>query len=106
MDVAGQGPQRRDVDDHGLMGERTGLVGAVELVDADQEGGEGLARPGGRGDERVLPRPDRRPARGLWLGRPVGKPLLEPRAHCRMKPSQHLFPNRQNRHVRHHPRGV
>ena len=36
-----------------------------ELVNAGQEGGEGFSRAGWRGDQRVLPRPDRRPGLSL-----------------------------------------
>jgi len=57
----------------------------VQGVDGGEESGEGLARAGGRADQRVLAGDDRRPAPGLGLGWSIGKPPLEPHPHRRME---------------------
>jgi hypothetical protein len=59
--------------------------GAVEAIDADQEGRERLARAGGRRDQRVLAGRDQRPAGRLRCGRSLWKALVEPAAHGRVK---------------------
>ena len=51
----------------------------------DEEAGERLARAGGRGDQRVVPGRDVRPALRLGLGGAVGEAAPEPRAHGRME---------------------
>ena len=61
-------------------------VGVVERVDRGEEPRERLARAGRGADQRVLAGQDRRPAAGLGLGRPVGKPTLKPDPDGRMKP--------------------
>ncbi len=103
-DVDGQRLQRRDVHhlrpgggcsclvgrpaslEAGLGGR---LVRLVDPVDADQEGGESLARPRGRGDQRVPARRDLGPARSLRLGRPGGEPPGEPGPHGRVERFEH-----------------
>ena len=57
VDVGGQGPERRDVDDPG-SGRLFGGSGAVGLgpvggIDGHQEAGQRLAGAGGRGDQHV-----------------------------------------------------
>jgi hypothetical protein len=53
VDVDGQGPERRNVDDPGSCSFRrrrslvAGDLGPVGGIDGDQEAGEGLAGPGG-----------------------------------------------------------
>ena len=59
-----------------LLGRRRG----DQPVDAPEERGERLARPGRRQDQRVLARRDRRPALLLGRGR-RGERRLEPRPH-------------------------
>ena len=44
LDVVGQGPQRRDVDDVGLIAQLSGQGQAQEPVEAGQERGQRLAR--------------------------------------------------------------
>lgn len=68
-DVVGQRFQRRDIDY--LGGIRQLAAGGQPLhhqgIDGGEEGGQGLARTGGRGDQGRKPLADRRP--GLDLGR-------------------------------------
>ncbi len=75
-DVDGQRLQRRHVDDaRHAVDLLAALVRAVEAVDAHEEGGERLARTGGRGDERVAPGGDVRPRlllRARWGPRGSG----------------------------------
>ena len=70
LDVVGQGLERRDVQDAhvaglALLGRRARVLG--EAVERVQEGGQGLATPRGRVDERVLASRDGRPALRLGL---------------------------------------
>ena len=65
LDVDGEGPQRRDVEDPGAGVAVGGRRLGHQAVDAPQEGGEGLARAGGGQDQRVAPAGDGRPALGL-----------------------------------------
>ncbi len=60
LDVVREGLQGRDVQDLRLVGKAFSL--AKERVDCREEGGERLARPGGRSDQGVEPGADRRPA--------------------------------------------
>lgn len=68
-DVVGQRFQRRDIDHLGSI--RQLAAGGQPLhhqgIDGGEEGGQGLARTGGRGDQGRKPLADRRP--GLDLGR-------------------------------------
>ncbi len=82
LDVGGESLQGRHVDDLGAV-VRAGLVRrgtAQQAIDRDEERGERLARAGGRGDQRVAARGDRRPARGLGLRRAQREAPLEPGA--------------------------
>ena len=66
LDVVAEGAQRRHVEHRGATGrERAG----GELVQGPEEGGEGLTRPGRRGDQDVLAGSDARPGERLDLGR-------------------------------------
>ena len=68
LDVVGQRLERRDVDEARVavvVGQRIG----GQAVDAPEEGGERLARAGGRGDQRVRPGGDGRPGLRLHGGR-------------------------------------
>ena len=65
LDVDGQGPQRRDVEQPGAVLAVVGRRRRHQPVDAPQEGGERLARAGGGQDQRVVARRDGRPALGL-----------------------------------------
>ena len=67
----------------GLL-EFAGFGLADKLVDADEEGGEGLAGAGGGGDERRLAGVDAGPAPGLGVGG-VRETALEPGAHDRVE---------------------
>jgi hypothetical protein len=79
MNVVRKGFQRRDIDDLRLVLESVLDALAHEAIDGAQEGGQGLARAGRRGNENVTAGLDRRPGFGLgWGGR--GKALFEPRA--------------------------
>ena len=72
LHVVGQRLERRDVQDPDVAGfgprAARGWV-AGQAVEAPQEGGEGLAAPGRRVDERVAPGRDRGPAPRLRVGR-------------------------------------
>ena len=86
VDVVGQGLERGDVDDPGLVGELAlPLRIADQTIDADQEGGQRLSGAGGSGDQGVAAPGDGRPARGLGLGRSTGKTSLEPGANDGME---------------------
>ena len=88
-DVDRERLQRRDVDDpRGACDLVALLVGAVEAVDADEEAAEGLARSGGRGDQRVVAGRDVRPALGLGRGGPLGEAPPEPLRDGRVEPGQ------------------
>ena len=61
-DVDRERLERRHVDDaRDAVDLLAAFVRAVQAVDAHEEAGEGLARPGGRGDQRVVPGRDLRP---------------------------------------------
>ena len=80
LDVVGQGLERGDVEDPDVAGlaalrRRAWVLG--EAVDRVEEGGQGLATPRGRVDERVLAAGDGGPALGLGLGRRL-ETRLEP----------------------------
>ncbi len=83
VDVAGQRLERRHVHHVDGVGQRGARPGPEQAVDADEEGGQRLARAGGRGDQDVAPRRDERPALDLRRHRPVrkapGEPLLDDR---------------------------
>ena len=63
-----EGLERRDVDDAGDGFEFLLLAAADELVDPDQEGGQGLAGSGWGRDEGVAAGADDRPGGGLGVG--------------------------------------
>ncbi len=88
-DVNRQRLERRDV--HHLGGALDGLPALgrpVQLVDADEEAGQGLARAGGGRDERVVAGRHLWPAEFLGWRRPVRKPSLEPCPHGRVEAGQ------------------
>ena len=62
LDVVGEGFERGDVEDLRGGGEGSGDGLAEELVDADEEGGQGFAGAGGGGDEGGLAGEDGGPA--------------------------------------------
>jgi len=64
-DVVGQGAERRHVEDPGLVGESRARP--EKGIDRGEKRGEGLARPGRSGDQRVMPGTDGRPT--VALGR-------------------------------------
>ena len=68
LDVVAEGLEGRDVDDAGDGVEALRLAAADELVDADEEGGEGFAGAGGGGDEGVAAGADGGPGGGLGIG--------------------------------------
>ena len=70
-----EGLEGGHVDDACAVDRLAGGVGPVELVDAHEEPGEGLARPGGGGDQDVAPAADERPAPAL-RGRGLAQPLM------------------------------
>ncbi len=85
LDVDGERPQRRDVDDTRAAGRgvvRRGrnryLLGPVGGVDGDEEAGQGLARAGGGGDQDIFAGQDPGPRPTLGLGRPVREAAAEP----------------------------
>ena len=79
LDVEGQGPQRRQVEEAGAV-LAIGRLGGDEPVDAPEERGERLARAGGRQDQRVGARGDGRPALDLGRRR-LGEGGREPLPH-------------------------
>ena len=86
LDVVAEGLERRDVDDAGDGIEFLLLAAADELVDPDQESGEGLAGSGWGRDEGVAAGADDRPSGGLGVGwrferraEPVGHEGMERR---------------------------
>ena len=83
LDVVGERLQRRDVDQARVLS--AGSTG--EPVEAPQEGGERLARAGGRGDEHVLAGGDGRPGLRLGRGRRLER-ALEPVAYGRREGGQ------------------
>ena len=78
VDVVAERLQRRDVDDLRHVLERPRLRLAHEVVDAGEEGREGLAGAGGGADERVAAAADVPPAGALGVGGRVEVPS-EPR---------------------------
>ena len=68
VDVGAEGLERGDVEDLEVVVEQAGLGLADQGVDAGQEGGQRLARPGGGGDEDVAAGADVGPAVGLGVG--------------------------------------
>ena len=69
VDVVGEGLQRRDIDDLGLIGQAARQPLAQQPVDGGEKGGERLAGARGRGDQGVAPGLDRRPSLRLGAGR-------------------------------------
>ena len=65
MNIVAQRLQRRNVDDFGLIGERTQSRPPDQSVDAQQKRGQGFSRARGRGDEDVVSFPDFRPSAHL-----------------------------------------
>ena len=79
LDVVAEGLQRRDVEDVDGVGEVARAIFTHEVIDGTEERGEGLPRPGGREQERVVPAANDGP--GLDLGgRGPLEGALEPRA--------------------------
>jgi hypothetical protein len=85
LDVVGESLERADVDDLGTGRELAGERGAEELVDADEEGGEGFAGASGRGDEGGVAPENAGPAVSLRLGgaaefreEPLGRDGMRP----------------------------
>ena len=77
LDIEGEGPQGRDVEDAGAARAVLGSEARDERVDGRQEGGERLAAARRRADEGVLARQDRRPPlhlRRRRLGERRGEP--------------------------------
>jgi hypothetical protein len=85
LHVVGQGAQRRDVEDAGLVRERAPLP--EQGVDRGQERGQRLARPGGSGDQDVAAPLDPRPALALGRGG-LAERLGEPAADGGMEGGQ------------------
>jgi hypothetical protein len=84
VNVCAQGLERRDVDDAHLIWERSTEALTEQLIDGGQKRGEGLARTGWCGDERVSPIAGGSLAFRLCLSRrPQG--LTEPLRNDRMK---------------------
>ncbi len=77
-DVVGERLERRHVEDLGPVGQPTVHRLAEEPVQTGQEGGERLARAGGRGEQHVLAVGDQRPRAGLHRGG-LGVAGAEPR---------------------------
>ena len=76
-----------DVDDaRDVLYRLTGRVREIQPVDADEEAGQSLARPGRRRDECVGTGGDVRPREALGFGRAFGKSAAEPPADRGMKP--------------------
>ena len=68
LNVVAQGFQGRDVEDFGAVLQFASQGFAHEAIDTCQEGGQGLAGAGGRGDQGGSPGEDMRPALLLRLG--------------------------------------
>jgi hypothetical protein len=82
VDVRAQRLERRDVDDPDFIGQRAGEPVLDEVVERSQEGRERLARSGRRGDKRVPPVADGRPAlrlRACRLAECFGEPTRDDR---------------------------
>src|SRR5437764_11840494 len=87
VDVGRERLRRRDVDDPHLVGQAALLAAlAQQLVERGQEGGERLARAGGRRNERIVAAPNGAPAFELRVGglgaiysKSAGPPLAEDR---------------------------
>ena len=77
VDVGAQRLQRRHVDDADLVGERRAHAVVHELVERGEERRERLARARRRGDQRVAPLANRRPAERLRARR-LAERLREP----------------------------
>ncbi len=67
VNVVGQRLERRDIDHLHRVGQGASHALAHQIVDGGEEGGQGLARAGRGGDQRVPPGLDPRP--GIGLGR-------------------------------------
>jgi len=88
VDVRGQRLERRDVDDADFIGQRAGDPFPDEVVERSQKGRERLARSSRRGNERVPPGADRRPAlrlRPCRLAQCFGKPAGDDRMELRQR---------------------
>src|SRR5882672_9617590 len=70
VNICGKRLERRDVDDPYFIRQPALLYAfPQEIVDRREERGQGLARAGGRGDERVFAAADGAPAFELGFGR-------------------------------------
>ena len=80
LDVVGQRLERRHVHHLGSVRQSLAQALANQLVNAGQEGGQGFAGAGGRGDEGVPSLGDGRPALALGRSRflePAAEPVLD-----------------------------
>ena len=85
-DVDRQRLQRRDIDHPGdVVGSLAAFVGFVQAVDGNQESGQGLARSGWCGDQRVTASSDMGPCVSLRRCRAITEPLPEPCPHSGVK---------------------
>ena len=92
VNIVGQRLERRDVEDDGLVGQARLEGLADQRVDDGKKRGEGLARTGGRRDERRASVADRRPGGLLRLGRSLRELLPKPTRDRGVKHLQvHLF---------------
>ena len=88
VDVSAQRLQRRHIHDADGVGQRRFETFPDEIVDRRQKCREGLARAGGRGDERVLTGTDRIPSAAL-CGRRLSERIEKPARNQRMEPGHH-----------------
>ena len=80
LHVVAESPQRRDVDDAGLVRKRFALTS--EVVDRREIASNRFAGAGGGGNQRVMPLANQRPATALGFGgfaKAIGKPTLNRR---------------------------
>ena len=88
LDVVGERLERRDIDDLRLVPEFARDALPHQIVDRGHESGQGLARAGGGGDQRIAAGLDQRPGVGLRR-RGADEAILEPRRDGRMKQRGH-----------------
>src|SRR3989454_999928 len=87
LDVVTERFERGDVHDLRAIFEAAGEGLLEQGIEPGEEGGERLAGAGGRGDQDVVARRDRRPAAGLHVGGRA-EARAEPLRDDRMKPGQ------------------